>query len=96
MKQSLNKLFIAGSLVVPAISVQAQDATDSATAGRFANLEEVVVTARRTEENMQTVPVSVTTFDGDLWLAQPMDEASRGMQWRRVAAGLHEPMSVCL
>ena len=38
----------------------------------------------------------VTTFDGDLWLAQPMDEASRGMQWRRVAAGLHEPMSVCL
>jgi len=65
MKQSLNKLFIAGSLVVPAISVQAQDATDSATAGRFANLEEVVVTARRTEENMQTVPVSVTTFDGE-------------------------------
>jgi iron complex outermembrane receptor protein len=33
--------------------------------GRFGELEEVTVTARRVEENMQTVPVSVSTFDGE-------------------------------
>ena len=33
--------------------------------GRFGGLEEVVVTARRVEENMQTVPVSVTTIDAE-------------------------------
>ena len=42
-----------------ATSLHAQEA------GRFGELEEVTVTARKLEENMQTVPVSVSTFDAE-------------------------------
>ena len=38
----------------------------------------------------------LTTFDGDLWLAAPSPVKEQTLTWRRVAAGLHEPMSVCL
>ena len=38
----------------------------------------------------------LTTFDGDVWTGttDPSDESK--VEWRRVAAGLHEPMSICL
>jgi iron complex outermembrane receptor protein len=59
MKQSLRTIFIAIGIVVLATSLHAEEV------GRFYDLEEVVITARRVEENMQTVPVSVSTFDGE-------------------------------
>ena len=58
-----NKHFGAGLLVagltVLATPLPAQEG------GRFGGLEEVVVTARRVEENMQSVPVSVTMIDAE-------------------------------
>ncbi len=38
----------------------------------------------------------VTTFDGDLWTGTPDQEDSDSVVWKRVATGLHEPMSICL
>ncbi|MDG1892381.1 MAG: cytochrome c [Verrucomicrobiota bacterium] len=38
----------------------------------------------------------VTTFDGDVWRGTPLDPSGPFMRWRRIAAGLHEPMSVVL
>ena len=51
-------LLVAG-LTVLSTTLPAQEG------GRFGGLEEVVVTARRVEENMQSVPVSVTMIDAD-------------------------------
>ena len=65
MKQSLRTVFVAICAVVAAMSLHAQEVADLEEVGRFADFEEVVVTARRKEENMQTVPVSVTTFDAE-------------------------------
>jgi iron complex outermembrane receptor protein len=65
MKPSYKTSLAALAIAVPAASVSAQEAPVADQLGRFTDLEEVVVTARRTEENMQTVPVSVSSFDGE-------------------------------
>jgi cytochrome c2 len=38
----------------------------------------------------------VTTFDGDVWTGTMDPGDAFNVTWRRVAAGLHEPMSICL
>jgi mono/diheme cytochrome c family protein len=38
----------------------------------------------------------LTTFDGDVWAGTPDHRDESNVQWRRVAAGLHEPMSISL
>ena len=38
----------------------------------------------------------MTTFDGDVWTAVQSQKNASLVEWRRVAAGLHEPMSICL
>jgi len=56
------------SLLAGAVSVAADDNTaDSSAAAqsRGTYLEEVVVTARRREESLQGVPVSITAFSAD-------------------------------
>lgn len=59
MNIKLKRGILATSIVLLSTGVVAQEG------GRFGGLEEVVVTARRVEENMQTVPVSVTTIDAE-------------------------------
>ncbi|MCK9541821.1 MAG: TonB-dependent receptor [Novosphingobium sp.] len=44
--------------------VHAQDSGDAETASSSGMLDEIVVTARRVAENMQNVPVAVTSFSG--------------------------------
>lgn len=36
------------------------------------------------------------TFDGDVWIAEGIEEGSEGAAWSRFASGLHEPQSLCL
>jgi len=38
----------------------------------------------------------ITTFDGDVWSGRPIDASHQSIEWKRVAAGLHEPMSIHL
>ena len=45
----------------------AQDATESKTTEPSSGIEEVVVTARRTAENLQDVPISISAFTGDFF-----------------------------
>src|SRR3546814_18822697 len=70
-------LFASGSLAalmmaVPAIAQTSDDATqasDSSTTrprGASVSADEIVVTARRREDSIQTVPVSVQAFSGEL------------------------------
>ena len=59
MRLSLAAWLLAGTAV--AGPVFAQDAAPSTGA---AQLEEIVVTARRVDENLQSVPVSVTALSG--------------------------------
>ena len=62
------------SLLTGAVSVAADDNTAASSAAaqpRGTYLEEVVVTARRREESLQGVPVSITAFSADA-----MDKAS--------------------
>lgn len=35
-------------------------------------------------------------FDGDIWIAEGLEEGSRKASWSRFASGLHEPKSVCI
>jgi iron complex outermembrane receptor protein len=50
----------AAVLLAPSAGVTAQEAADSRA------LQEITVTARRTQESMQSVPISVTAFDSQL------------------------------
>ena len=38
----------------------------------------------------------LTTFDGDVWTGTPDLTRDESVIWKRVATGLHEPMSICL
>ncbi len=51
------------SVVMPVTAIQAQDASGT---GSELTLEEVTVTARRREENLQNVPASVQAFSSEL------------------------------
>ena len=52
----------ASMFAVPAVLAQDAPAAKSALSG----LEEVIVTARRREENLQDVPIAVTAFSAEL------------------------------
>lgn len=69
MARKMASSCIAAILIVPSVgalgqvaSPAASDASDSGTADA---LQEVVVTARRRDENLQNVPVAVTAFSAD-------------------------------
>ena len=64
MKQSHKTIITNIGVAVLASSLHATS-LHAQEAGRFGELEEVTVTARKLEENMQTVPVSVSTFDAE-------------------------------
>ncbi len=57
------------------------DAAPAAEAGRdpssFTSLEEVVVTARRHEENLQSTPISITAFSANALAAKQVDNISQ-------------------
>src|SRR3546814_8473073 len=83
-------LFASGSLAVlmmavPAIAQTSDDATqasDSSTTrprGSSVSADEIVVTARRREESIQTVPVSVQAFSGEL-LARQNVQSTQDLQ----------------
>lgn len=38
----------------------------------------------------------VVTYDGDVWIGDRLATDARSITWRRFAAGLHEPLSVCV
>ena len=48
----------------------------SITAFTQSTIEEVIVTAQRTEQSLQDVPLAVTAFDADDLLEQQIEEAS--------------------
>src|SRR3546814_15476613 len=52
------------ALVATAMPVAAQDSADQSTAN--AGMDDIVVTARRREESLQSVPVSITAISSDL------------------------------
>ncbi len=58
---------LAGSFAAPAVYAQDEEQKDDSI------LEEVIVTAQKTEQNLQEVPMSVTAVDGDI-----MDEIRSG------------------
>ncbi len=74
-------LFFCG-LAVPTWPAAAQEIPDTAPAseaseGREKSFsDEIYVTARRREENVQTIPISVTTFDDTALEAHSMDDLS--------------------
>ena len=70
-KKSLLKISISIALAscVPFTSLYAQDEESK----NDLALEEVIVTAQKTEQNLQDVPISITAIDGDI-----MDELRSG------------------
>src|SRR3546814_13659228 len=52
------------ALVATAMPVAAQDSADQSTAN--AGMDDIVVTARRREESLQSVPVSITAISSDM------------------------------
>jgi iron complex outermembrane receptor protein len=61
---TLRALFLASSIIsVPSVSALAQDSGDIQV--EDADVDAIVVTARRREENLQDVPISVTAFSGE-------------------------------
>ncbi len=58
-------LLIAATVPVPAV-LAADSATQLAAAGSLAGLESITVTARRREENLQSVPIAVSAITGEL------------------------------
>jgi iron complex outermembrane receptor protein len=59
---NLRLRMVAFSALAMVGSVAAQDASDSTSSGRVTGLEEIVVTARRVEERLQDVPISITVY----------------------------------
>jgi putative heme-binding domain-containing protein len=37
---------------------------------------------------------AVCTWDGDVWIVAGLDDAARGLTWRRIAAGLFQPLGL--
>ncbi len=68
---------VALSLAAPPATAQEADAEDSA---RRTAVETLVVTARRREENLQDVPISISAFDGNRILELQADDIS-GIQY---------------
>jgi iron complex outermembrane receptor protein len=60
MKHSTSVASLGGALCLLAVGVEAQE-----TQGRGLTLEEITVTARRREENLQATPVAVTALTGE-------------------------------
>jgi len=60
MKHSTSVASLGGALCLLAVGVEAQE-----TQGRGLTLEEITVTARRREENLQSTPVAVTALTGE-------------------------------
>ncbi len=58
--------FCSAEFVVPAFA-QEMPEHDSQASGAADRGDVIVVTARRREENLQSVPVTVTAFTGDMW-----------------------------
>jgi iron complex outermembrane receptor protein len=56
---------VAGSLAAIAVHAQSSPAGSAARANAGSDLEEIVVTARRREESLQTVPVSASVFNAE-------------------------------
>jgi iron complex outermembrane receptor protein len=69
-----------GSLTVVICALLSADAWSQQQAGRFRQLEEVVVTARRVEESLQETPVAVSVFNAEEFVelrgAQDMTDVS--------------------
>src|SRR3546814_16183752 len=63
------------ALVATAMPVAAQDSADQSMAN--ASMDDIVVTARRREESLQSVPVSITAISSDM-LEQKSDRKSVG------------------
>jgi outer membrane receptor protein involved in Fe transport len=59
---------VAGALLAPLAST-----TQAQQAGADAGLDEIIVTARRREENLQTVPLAITAFSGESLEARGVD-----------------------
>ena len=65
---------IVGSAVAAALLAPfAPDGRRAEPAGRGAALDEIIVTARRREENLQTVPLAITAFTGESLEARGID-----------------------
>src|SRR5271156_4152630 len=69
MARKMASSCIAAILIVPSVGALGQVATpaasDASDSGTADALQEVVVTARRRDENLQNVPVAVTAFSAD-------------------------------
>jgi hypothetical protein len=39
---------------------------------------------------------AICTFDGDIWIAESIEEGHKTAIWSRFASGLHEPKTVCI
>src|SRR5262249_52035038 len=37
---------------------------------------------------------AVCTWDGDVWIVEGLDDLARGLTWRRIAAGLFQPLGL--
>ena len=61
IRYSLGSALAASLLLIPAAPAQSQEGTEF-------QLEEIVVTARKREENLQEVPVAISVFTGDVLL----------------------------
>lgn len=57
--------FILGLLAASGLTMPAVAQTDPQSAEESGGLEEIVVTAQKTRDNLQTVPLSLTAFTGD-------------------------------
>jgi iron complex outermembrane receptor protein len=58
-------LFACGALLLIAPPIPAQAASADSPDTSEAKLEEIIVTARKRKEDLQTVPVSITALSGD-------------------------------
>ena len=65
------------SLLILPLAVWPTSGTMAQDVGASAVLEEVVVTARRREENLQTVPISVMAFTADDLEVRGVDNIER-------------------
>jgi iron complex outermembrane receptor protein len=65
MKLSRGFASLSGALCIVAVPIHAQNTGGSSEALEGLGLEEITVTARRREENLQDTPVAVTAFTGE-------------------------------
>ncbi|MFA5495281.1 MAG: TonB-dependent receptor, partial [Porticoccaceae bacterium] len=63
IKKELYSAFLSGLALLGAVPALAQAVDSAQTAGRGYAIDEVIVTARKREEGLQSVPISVTAID---------------------------------